>query len=174
MPGGGGHAASARSAASSSSGGGGGARGAVFRGGGVGAVRRGGGEAVDIGSLDDRGRDGQDDIMDFQTIDWTFYNEKDRERRMEVNYGSRRGAISRALLSVYDAMQGWLALSAIGFLSGALAAMISCGCDWMTDIKFGMCWGRGFWITRTMCCKDSADMLSCPNWQTWAQIMGFR
>jgi hypothetical protein len=117
------HAASGRSLASSSSGGGGGTRGAIYRGaGGMGTARKGGGgEAVDIGSLDDRGRDGQDETMDFQTIDWTYYNEKDRERRMDVNYGSRRGAISRALLSVYDAMQGWLALSTIGFLSGVHA-----------------------------------------------------
>jgi chloride channel 3/4/5 len=76
--------------------------------------------------------------------------------------------------SVYDAMQSWLALSAVGFISGLLFAMIGTGSDWASDFKFGVCWGRGFWITRDMCCKDSADMLSCPNWHTWAQMLGFR
>ena len=55
-------------------------RGAVYRGGTVAGLRRKGeGEAVDIGSIaDDKGLDGQPDVKDFMTIDWTFYNEKDR------------------------------------------------------------------------------------------------
>lgn len=127
---------------------------------------------MDIGMFDDyRSMERQAYVRDFETIDWTFYNEKDRERRMSEMVGSRRGAIYKAFFSVYDAMQSWLALSAIGFVSGALFAMIGAGSDWATDVKFGMCAGRGFWITRTMCCKDSPDMLSCPNWLSWAQVL---
>ena len=107
------HAAAARSAADAE-----GSRGEVYRGGGAGYRRKSEGEPIDVGTLDDRGLEVQPDVKDFQTIDWTFYNEKDRERRMSEMVGSRRSAIYKAAYSVYDAMQSWLALSAIGFISG--------------------------------------------------------
>jgi hypothetical protein len=136
-------------------------------------TRKGGGEPVDFSMYDDvRTSERQIYVKDFETIDWTFYHEKDRERRIAEFGGSRRNAIYKTVFSFYDAMQSWLALSAVGFGCGAIFAMIGAGSDWMTDVKFGICAGRGFWITRSMCCKDSADMLSCPNWRTWAQIMG--
>jgi len=164
------HAAAGRRGAAAA--GEGASREGVHRGGVAGQRRQGAGEPIDVGTLDDRGLDAQPDVKDFMTIDWTFYNEKDRERRMADMVGSRRSAIYKAIFSVYDAMQSWLALSAIGFISGLLFAMIGTGSDWASDLKFGVCWGRGFWITRNMCCKDSADMLSCPNWLTWAQMLG--
>jgi hypothetical protein len=59
-------------------------------------LAQGGGEAIDVGTLDDRGLDMQPDVKDFMTIDWTYYIEKDRERRMADMVGSRRSAIYKA------------------------------------------------------------------------------
>uniref|UniRef100_A0A7S4HA48 Chloride channel protein n=1 Tax=Guillardia theta TaxID=55529 RepID=A0A7S4HA48_GUITH len=132
-------------------------------------------ESFDIASglhVEDAKLDSMPEVKDFMTIDWTYYAEKDRERRIQGLRGGRRSAIFRVLLNIYDAMQSWLALTAVGFTCGALAAMVGTGSDWANDIKFGMCYGRGFWITRQMCCKDSADMLSCSNWKSWAQLLG--
>ena len=53
--------------------------------------------------------------------------------------------------SVYDAMQSWLALSAVGFISGLLFAMIGTGSDWASDFKFGVCWGRGSLVCSRVC-----------------------
>ncbi len=77
----------------------------VQRGGVAGQRRQGTGEPIDVGTLDDRGLDVQPDVKDFMTIDWTFYNEKDRERRIADMVGSRRSAIYKAIFSVCDAMQ---------------------------------------------------------------------
>ena len=79
----------------------------------------------------------------------------------------------RVLTSMYDAMQSWLALALTGFCCGLCAAMVGMGADWANDMKFGMCWGRGFWITRNMCCKDSMNILSCDNWHSWPKILGY-
>ena len=38
----------------------------------------------------------QPDVKDFMTIDWTYYIEKYRERRMADMVGSRRSAIYKA------------------------------------------------------------------------------
>eukprot|EP00960_Hanusia_phi_P012260 357393-Hanusia_phi.AAC.1 len=132
-------------------------------------------ESFDIASglhVEDAKLDSMPEVKDFMTIDWTYYAEKDRERRIQGLRGGRKSAILRVLLNIYDAMQSWLALTAVGFTCGALAAMVGTGSDWANDLKFGMCYGRGFWITRQMCCKDSADMLSCSNWKSWAQLLG--
>ena len=60
-------------------------------------MAQGGGEAIDVGTLDDRGLDMQPDVKDFMTIDWTYYIEKDRERRMADMVGNRRSAIYKAI-----------------------------------------------------------------------------
>ena len=78
----------------------------------------------------------------------------------------------RFILDVYDAIQSWIALAVVGILSGVVAAMVAMGTDWANDSKFGTCVGRGFWITRQMCCKDSADLLQCPNWRSWGELAG--
>lgn len=78
----------------------------------------------------------------------------------------------RFVLDVYDTIQSWIALAVVGILSGVVAAMVAMGTDWANDSKFGTCMGRGFWITRQMCCKDSADLLQCPNWRSWGELAG--
>lgn len=129
--------------------------------------------AVDIGEEDGELKDANiPEVKDFMTIDWTYYAEKDRRRRVEGRMGGEKNQFLWVLNSIYDAMQGWLALAMVGFVSGALAAMVGMGSDWMNDAKFGLCSGRGFWITRQMCCKDSADMLTCPNWRSWGVLLG--
>lgn len=117
--------------------------------------------------------DQQPEVKDFMTIDWTYYTEKDRDtfKKADKTYAHRSAAV-RFLLDVYDATQSWLALGLIGLLSGMTASIVSMGTDWANDLKFGTCTGRGFWITRAMCCKDSADLLLCPNWRSWGEIVG--
>ena len=105
-------------------------------------------------------------------IEWGT-QEKDREWGKRSNKKSRQtSTLYRFFLNLYDSLQSWLALGLTGFLCGLIASMVSMGSDWMNDIKFGVCSGRGFWITRQMCCKDSADMLQCENWRSWADIVG--
>ena len=92
---------------------------------------------------------------DFITVDWAFYAEKDRERRRKLERKILKLPLyQQAFLHAWDGAQAWIALLLIAFLTGAIAAVIGIGCEWFTDLRFGVCTGRGFWITREICCKD--------------------
>lgn len=72
----------------------------------------------------------------------------------------------RALHVAYEASQGWIALTIIGFVSGLLAAVVGIGSDWASDMKYGYCAGRGWWLTRSVCCA-SAGPEGCTAWLAW-------
>lgn len=92
---------------------------------------------------------------DFITVDWAFYAEKDRERRRKLERKILKLPLyQQAFFHAWDGAQAWIALLLIAFLTGAIAAVIGIGCEWFTDLRFGVCTGRGFWITREICCKD--------------------
>ena len=60
-------------------------------------------------------------------------------------------------------MESWIVLALIGVTCGVIATIVDVGADWATDLKFGYC-NRGFWINRGVCCRDSSDMMGCPEW----------
>ena len=92
---------------------------------------------------------------DFITVDWAFYAEKDRERRRKLEQRiAKMSWYHQWAFHAWDGAQAWIALLLIAFLTGAIAAVIGIGCEWFTDLRFGVCRGRGFWITREICCKD--------------------
>jgi len=142
----------------------------VGSGGGIGPGK--GKGALDIGKLEELKVENLPEVKDFMTIDWTYYAEKDRDNLKHTSTSRHkfRSPMVRLALDVYDSIQSWLALALVGVVSGGLAAMIGMGTDWANDLKFGTCVERGFWITREMCCKDSANLLQCPNWKSWGEI----
>ena len=92
---------------------------------------------------------------DFITVDWAHYAERDRDRRRKLERRIQKLPWYKQLFfHAWDGAQAWIALLLIGFLTGAIAAIIGIGCEWFTDLRFGVCRGRGFWITRDICCKD--------------------
>ena len=109
---------------------------------------------------------------DFITIDWGQCAEKDRQRRRKLE--QRIQALpwyQQGFVRAWDGAQAWIALLVIGFLTGAVAALIGIGTEWFTDLRFGLCRGRGFWITRDICCKDMHASDDCKHWQSWSLLL---
>ena len=100
-----------------------------------------------------------------RTIDWSFCRVQAKiERLNRIRSLQGRNLIVRNFWKAYDAMESWILLALIGITCGVIATFVDVGADWATDLKFGYC-GRGFWINRGVCCRDSSDMMGCPEWQ---------
>jgi chloride channel 3/4/5 len=108
---------------------------------------------------------------DFVTVDWAYYAERDRDRRRKLECRIEKLPLYQQLLiQAWDGAQAWIVLLLVGFLTGAIAAVVGIGTDWFTDLRFGMCRGRGFWITRNICCKDMSKSEACLNWVPWSDL----
>ena len=90
---------------------------------------------------------------DFVTVDWGYYEQKDRDRkrRFQRTVAGLPWA-QQQLMNCLDAGQSWVALLCIGFTTGAIASAIGIGCDWFSEVRYGLCTGRGFWVGRYQCC----------------------
>jgi hypothetical protein len=115
---------------------------------------------------------------DFVTLDWAVHEEEgiiDAKRRAAMLESSPPAL--RYMLKLYDAMQGWIALTLIGCATGLLAAIVAIGSEWASDLKFGFCFSNNgfahqFWITRKLCCKHTIGDDSCPDWRRWHITLG--
>jgi len=111
---------------------------------------------------------------DFVTVDWAYYAERDRERRRKLERKILKLPwYQQSLFHAWDGAQAWIALLLIGFLTGSIAAIIGIGCEWFTDLRFGVCRGRGFWITREICCKDVHAQQVCLHWVPWSDMWNY-
>ena len=72
-----------------------------------------------------------DDITydDFDTIDWTRYQQRDRVRvrRMKI---LKLGTLLERLKEAHDAWSGWLVLLLVGISTGLFAGFVDIGADW--------------------------------------------
>ncbi|CAI2169908.1 3629_t:CDS:10 [Funneliformis geosporum] len=85
---------------------------------------------------------------DFTTIDWIhdFAKERARQRKLHQQKGIRG-----KLNILFDAMEGWIVVLAVGVASGILAAIIDITSDWLSDLKEGYC-ETAFYLNRRFCC----------------------
>eukprot|EP00124_Ichthyophonus_hoferi_P005299 Ihof_evm2s734 gene=Ihof_evmTU2s734 len=108
---------------------------------------------------------------DFTTIDWLRDTSMERKRHAMV--GSKKiqqGMIPKWIwLTLGDAWQGWLAVWLIGVLTGAFAAIIAIGAEWLNDLRTGIC-PSAFWLNQKFCCWTRRDD-HCSYWKTWPEIM---
>ena len=115
---------------------------------------------------------------DFVTLDWALHEEEgyaDAQRRALSL--ENMPSFLRNVIKVYDAMQGWIALTLIGCATGLLAAVVAIGSEWAADLKFGHCYSDNgfahqFWITRKLCCKHTVGDETCPLWRHWHDVLG--
>jgi chloride channel 3/4/5 len=115
---------------------------------------------------------------DFVTLDWALHEEEgyaEAQRRLQAL--ESLPSVLRTLIKIYDAMQGWIALTLIGCATGLLAAIVAIGSEWASDLKFGHCYSDNgfahqFWITRKLCCKHTVGDETCPLWRHWHDILG--
>lgn len=78
------------------------------------------------------------------------------------------------LQGFHDAWSGWVIVFIVGVVTGFVAGVIDIGADWMGDLREGFCSSQ-FWYNKESCCWDSEVVFGnnqCPNWKTWAQLVG--
>lgn len=90
---------------------------------------------------------------DFVTVDWGYYEQKERDRKRRFTRTVAGLAwTQQQLMNCLEHGQSWVALLCIGFTTGAIASAIGIGCDWFSEVRYGLCTGKGFWVGRYQCC----------------------
>ncbi|CAG8626748.1 4929_t:CDS:10 [Ambispora leptoticha] len=97
---------------------------------------------------------------DFTTIDWIhdFAKERARQKKLRQKEGWRS-----KINIIFDLMEGWIVVLAVGLASGILAGMIDITSAWLSDLKEGYC-SSAFYLNRKFCCWDDQ---ACSEWVTW-------
>jgi len=113
---------------------------------------------------------------DFYTIDWLREMSKNRLRQRQITNKMRESLINK-VKKFHEKWSGWLVVILVGLAAGAFAAKIDIVTKWLSDFKLGVC-SSGFYLNKESCCWDSTVVphtnFSCPEWNTWASLMGVR
>ncbi|CAG8542451.1 10114_t:CDS:10 [Cetraspora pellucida] len=105
---------------------------------------------------------------DFTTIDWIHDFAKERARQRILR--QQNGLVGQLRL-IFDAMEGWIVVLAVGVISGILAAVIDVTSEWLSDIKEGYC-KTAFYLNRKNCCWGyNDDHASCVEWVRWTTAL---
>ncbi|KAF9309169.1 hypothetical protein BG003_010101, partial [Podila horticola] len=85
---------------------------------------------------------------DFTTIDWIhdFAQERQRQRKLHHQPG-----LSGQIAVMYDWIQGWVVVLAVGIAAGIVAGGSDIASQWLGDIKEGYC-DTAFYLNRNFCC----------------------
>ncbi|CAG8728961.1 15483_t:CDS:10, partial [Dentiscutata erythropus] len=104
---------------------------------------------------------------DFTTIDWIHDFAKERARQKKLR---QQKGIAGQLRRIFDAMEGWIVVLAVGVISGILAAVIDITTEWLSDIREGYC-KTGFYLNRKNCCWGYDNRDSCVEWVRWTTAL---
>ncbi|GJJ71365.1 chloride channel 3/4/5 [Entomortierella parvispora] len=99
---------------------------------------------------------------DFTTIDWIhdFAEERQRTRRLH-----RQPGVAGQIAVMYDWIQGWVVVLAVGIAAGIVAGGSDIASQWLGDIKEGYC-DTAFYLNRNFCCWGLEDD-ACTDWVPW-------
>ncbi|KAG0213502.1 hypothetical protein BGX33_002867 [Mortierella sp. NVP41] len=100
---------------------------------------------------------------DFTTIDWIhdFAQERQRTRRLH-----RQPGIAGQIAVIYDWVQGWVVVLAVGIAAGIVAGGSDIASQWLGDIKEGYC-DTAFYLNRNFCCWGFDETDTCTDWVPW-------
>ncbi|KAG0197375.1 hypothetical protein BGX28_009125 [Mortierella sp. GBA30] len=100
---------------------------------------------------------------DFTTIDWIhdFAEERQRTRRLH-----RQPGLAGQIAVMYDWVQGWVVVLAVGIAAGIVAGGSDIAAQWLGDIKEGYC-STAFYLNRNFCCWGLDDTDTCTDWVPW-------
>ncbi|KAF9973234.1 hypothetical protein BGZ73_003508 [Actinomortierella ambigua] len=100
---------------------------------------------------------------DFTTIDWIhdFAQERQRIRRLHNIPG-----IPGQMALIYDWIQGWVVVLAVGIAAGIVAGGNDIATQWLGDIKEGYC-STAFYLNRNFCCWGLDETEQCLDWVPW-------
>ncbi|KAG0052611.1 hypothetical protein BGZ83_002381 [Gryganskiella cystojenkinii] len=99
---------------------------------------------------------------DFTTIDWIhdFAEERQRTRRLH-----RQPGLAGQIAVMYDWVQGWVVVLAVGIAAGIVAGGSDIASQWLGDIKEGYC-DTAFYLNRNFCCWG-LEVSECTDWVPW-------
>ncbi|KAI8598693.1 chloride channel [Dissophora ornata] len=100
---------------------------------------------------------------DFTTIDWIhdFAQERQRIRKLKHQPG-----LSGQIAIMYDWVQGWIVVLAVGIAAGIVAGGSDIASQWLGDIKEGYC-DTAFYLNRNFCCWGLDEGDTCTDWVPW-------
>ncbi|KAI1316774.1 hypothetical protein EDD11_009512 [Mortierella claussenii] len=100
---------------------------------------------------------------DFTTIDWIhdFADERQRIRKLH-----RQPGLAGQIAIMYEWVQGWVVVLAVGIVAGILAGGSDIATQWLGDIKEGYC-DTAFYLNRNFCCWGLDDNEPCTDWVPW-------
>ncbi|XP_033127501.1 H(+)/Cl(-) exchange transporter 3-like isoform X3 [Anneissia japonica] len=117
-----------------------------------------------------------DKYEDFYTIDWLHDKNRYMQRQKKIRNKRKQSCWARFCASIDDG-SGWLVVLLVGIAAGSCAGIIDIGTGWMSDLKNGVC-RKAFWLNTEQCCWATNNTgfgeIDCPQWYTWAEILGIQ
>ncbi|KAF2816705.1 chloride channel-like protein 3 [Mytilinidion resinicola] len=108
---------------------------------------------------------------DYTTIDWLHELVKESYRARSLH---ARPGLRATLLSYFDSISGWIAVSLIGILMAFVAVAVDLSVATVGDWKYGYCAGSP-WLSRESCCEYAeAASVACDKYQLWGGSYGVR
>ncbi|KAG0276639.1 hypothetical protein BGZ96_003202, partial [Linnemannia gamsii] len=100
---------------------------------------------------------------DFTTIDWIHDFAQERQRTRKLH---RQPGVAGQMAVIYDWVQGWVVVLAVGIAAGIVAGGSDIASQWLGDIKEGYC-DTAFYLNRNFCCWGLDETDTCTEWVPW-------
>ncbi|KAG0375205.1 hypothetical protein BGX24_009410 [Mortierella sp. AD032] len=100
---------------------------------------------------------------DFTTIDWIHDFAQERQRTRKLH---RQPGVAGQIAVIYDWVQGWIVVLAVGIAAGIVAGGSDIASQWLGDIKEGYC-DTAFYLNRNFCCWGLDETDACTEWVPW-------
>ncbi|KAF9286060.1 hypothetical protein BGZ88_009274 [Linnemannia elongata] len=100
---------------------------------------------------------------DFTTIDWIHDFAQERQRTRKLH---RQPGVAGQIAVIYDWVQGWIVVLAVGIAAGIVAGGSDIASQWLGDIKEGYC-DTAFYLNRNFCCWGLDETDTCTEWVPW-------
>jgi chloride channel 3/4/5 len=103
----------------------------------------------------------------FTSTDWVKDQINDAIR-VKALY-NRKGILG-TLWRLFDAVQGWILVAVIGFLTSLVAYFVNVTEGVLFDYKRGYC-DTAWYLSRKKCCSGATN---CAEWRSWSEIITFQ
>lgn len=120
----------------------------------------------------------------YTTIDWMHDAVKDSVRLRRLR--RRRGSVAGFVKNLLDALEGWIIVTMVGFVSALVAYLVITSEMLLFDLKSGYC-TNSYWQPRRFCCQTVANRSAlfigramiekghggeeeCAAWRSWSQV----
>lgn len=100
----------------------------------------------------------------FTSTDWVHDQIKDAIRVKELH--NRKGILGRIRI-LFDAVQGWILVAVIGFMTSLVAYFVNVTEGVLFDYKTGYC-SSLWYLHKKKCCAGASQ---CEEWHSWSEVI---